>query len=180
MNIVKTRMDGVFIVERKIMADERGSFSRMMDVKIFKEAGMNADFVQGNLSVCHKKGTLRGLHSQLDEAAEDKLVSCVKGAVFDVCVDVRPGSATFGKWVGEVLSEENNKAFYVPKGFAHGYLSLTDDSLVMYFVTQFYTPGAEKGYRCDDPAFSIQWPLEPPYILSDKDKTWPLVGEADD
>jgi dTDP-4-dehydrorhamnose 3,5-epimerase len=178
MNVIKTFIDGVFIVERKTMSDDRGFFSRIMDVKILKEAGMNADFVQGNLSLCYKKGVLRGMHTQLDEAAEDKLVNCIRGAVFDVCVDVRPGSATFGKWVGEVLSDENNRALYVPKGFAHGYLSLTDDSLVMYYVTQFYTPGAERGYRHDDPAFGIKWPLDPPYIVSDKDMAWPLIGEA--
>ena len=176
MLITKTKIDGVYIVERKAFTDNRGSFARMVDVQLIKEAGMCSDFVQANLSQCNKAGTLRGLHSQTSEAAEDKLVTCVKGAIYDVCVDVRPGSPTFGQYVGEILSDENMKSLYVPKGFAHGYLSLTDDSLAIYFVTQFYTPGSEKGYRYDDPAFAIKWPMEPPYIISEKDLAWPLVA----
>ena len=176
MKITKTNINGVYVVERNKLADMRGYFSRMADVSLLKEAGMCADFVQVNLSQCINKGTLRGMHSQLHEAAEDKLVSCTRGAIYDVCVDVRQGSPTFGQYIGEILSEENGKALYVPKGFAHGYLSLTDDSQALYFVTQYYTPGAEKGYRFDDPAFSIAWPLPPPYIISDKDLSWPLLG----
>jgi dTDP-4-dehydrorhamnose 3,5-epimerase len=148
-----------------------------LDIAELKNAGLYADFVQVNLSISYKKGTLRGLHSQIETAAEDKIVSCLSGEIFDVCVDVRPGSPTFGKYVGEVLSEENCKALYVPKGFAHGYLSLTDHSQTLYFVTQFYTPGSEKGYRYDDPAFNIKWPLEQPFIISEKDAAWPLIGD---
>jgi dTDP-4-dehydrorhamnose 3,5-epimerase len=147
----------------------------MLDVAELKTAGLYADFVQVNLSHNYKKGTLRGLHSQISTAAEDKLVSCIRGEIFDVCVDVRPDSATYGQYVGEVLSEKNGKMLYVPKGFAHGYLGLTDDSLTLYFVSQYYTPGSEKGYRYDDPFFGIEWPIKPPYIITDKDASWPLV-----
>jgi len=176
MDITETRINGVYIITRKTFTDNRGGFSRLLDVAILREAGLCADFVQANLSQCAKKGTLRGLHSQTGDAAEDKLVACVQGAIYDVCVDVRPDSPTFGQYVGEELSDANGRAMYVPKGCAHGYLSLTDDSLAVYFVTQFYTPGAEKGYRFDDPAFGIDWPLGPPYIMSEKDLALPLIG----
>ncbi|MDR1663962.1 MAG: dTDP-4-dehydrorhamnose 3,5-epimerase [Clostridiales bacterium] len=169
MVITKTKIDGVYIVERKPFKDERGWFTRIVDVAELKEAGMYADFVQINLCQSYKKGTVRGLHSQVGDAAEDKLVSCIRGAVFDVCVDVRPQSPTYGQYVGEVLSEDNNRMLYVPKGCAHGYMSITDDSMALYFVSQFYTPKAEKGYRFDDPFFNIKWPVEPPYIVSAKD-----------
>jgi dTDP-4-dehydrorhamnose 3,5-epimerase len=178
MNIRPTLIEGVYVIERKPFTDERGSFARIADAAEFAEAGLCADFVQANISHCRKKGTLRGMHSQRGDAAEDKLVTCTRGAVYDVCADVRPGSPTFGRYVGETLSEGNNKALYVPKGCAHGFLSLCDNSQVIYMVTQYYTPGAEKGYRYDDPLFNIKWPLSPPYIMTEKDAAWPVGGAA--
>jgi len=138
-------------------------------------AGMRADIAQINLSTNLKKATLRGLHSQAGDAAEDKLVTCLAGAVYDVCVDIREDSPAYGQWVGVILSAENNMGLYVPKGCAHGYLSLTDDTAVLYFTTQFYIPNTEVGYRYDDPKFGIKWPLDEPYIISDKDKKWRFV-----
>ncbi|MCL2717273.1 MAG: dTDP-4-dehydrorhamnose 3,5-epimerase [Lachnospiraceae bacterium] len=176
MKIEATKLSGVYIIKREPLSDERGSFERMFCKKELEAAGLCADIAQINLSLNLKKGTLRGLHSQKGEAAEDKLVTCLSGAVFDVCVDVRFGSPTFGQWVGETLTDDNGYALYVPKGCAHGYLSLTDNSQVLYFTTQFYIPDSEAGYRFDDPAFGIDWPLPAPYILSGKDKLWDLIS----
>jgi dTDP-4-dehydrorhamnose 3,5-epimerase len=138
-------------------------------------AGLDAEIAQANLSLNRAKGTLRGLHIQKGADAEDKLVACVCGAIYDVCVDVREESPTYGRWVGETLSDENGLALYVPKGCAHGYLSLADASQVLYFTTQYYNPEAETGFRYDDPAFGIQWPLGGPYLMSGKDRAWPYI-----
>jgi dTDP-4-dehydrorhamnose 3,5-epimerase len=175
MTITETPIPGAYRLQRAPSHDPRGSFARLLDLVELQQAGLPAAFVQVNLSQNHRRGTLRGLHAQTGPAAEDKLVACLRGAVFDVCVDLRPGSPTFGRYVGEELSEENGAALYVPKGCAHGYLSLTHNSQVLYFVTQVYTPGAEQGYRYNDPAFGIPWPFPGPYILSDKDAAWPLL-----
>lgn len=167
---------GVYLIKREPFADERGLFARVFCRRELEAAGLCGEIAQINLSTNIRKGTLRGLHSQQGSDAEDKIVTCAAGAVFDVCVDVREGSATFGRWFGETLSAENGHALYVPKGFAHGYLTLSDNSHVLYFVTQFYKPGAEKGYRFDDPAFGIVWPLQPPFIMSGKDRNWEYLN----
>ncbi|WP_094606111.1 dTDP-4-dehydrorhamnose 3,5-epimerase [Sporomusa silvacetica DSM 10669] len=172
MNITLTKISGVYIVKREPFSDERGTFSRMFCRRELEAAGLCGEIAQMNLSTNRKKGTLRGLHSQSGNAAEDKLVTCVQGAIFDVCVDVRKDSPTYLQWVGETLSEENGFGLYVPKGCAHGYLTLTDDTQVLYLVTQYYTPNTEVGYRFDDPAFGITWPIVAPYIMSEKDKSW--------
>jgi dTDP-4-dehydrorhamnose 3,5-epimerase len=138
-------------------------------------AGLCGDIAQINLSTNNSVGTLRGLHSQQGEDAEDKIVTCTSGKIFDVCVDVRENSKNFGKWFGIGLSPENGLALYVPKGFAHGYLTLCANAHVLYMVTQFYKQGAEQGYRFDDPKFSIDWPLKQPFIISAKDSSWPYV-----
>lgn len=169
MKIEPTKIPGAYIIEREPTSDERGSFARVFCQNELAAAGILVDIAQINLSRNHKKGTLRGLHSQKGEYAEDKLVACVSGEIFDVCVDVRENSPTFGQWAGEVLSKQNGKMLYVPKGCAHGYLTLSDDTQVLYFVTQFYTPGTEVGYRFDDPAFGIDWPLAAPFVMSEKD-----------
>jgi dTDP-4-dehydrorhamnose 3,5-epimerase len=175
MKIEPTGLSGVYIIKRESIIDERGSFTRMFCRQELEAAGLIGEIAQVNLSANGRKGTLRGLHSQRGEDAEDKIVTCMAGAVFDVCVDVREGSPTFGKWFGTELSPENGLALYVPKGFAHGYLTLTEGAHVLYFVTQYYKPGAEEGYRYNDPAFGIAWPLGPPYIISDKDNNWPYI-----
>ncbi len=168
-------LPGVYVISREPALDFRGSFARVFCRRELETAGLCGEIAQINLSTNEKAGTLRGMHSQTGEDAEDKIVACMAGAVFDVCVDVREGSQTFGQWAGVTLSSENGLALYVPKGFAHGYLTLTDTAHVLYFVTQFYKPGAERGYRWDDPAFGIKWPLKPPFVISEKDKSWPYI-----
>jgi len=178
MKITESELPGVYVINREPFIDDRGSFARVFCKRELEAIGLNGDLAQINLSTNIRKGTIRGLHSQKDSAAEDKIVTCVRGEVFDVCVDVREGSPTYGAWVGEILSADNGLALYVPKGFAHGYLTLTDDASVLYFVTQYYVPGAEVGYRYDDPAFGIKWLLPPPYIISEKDGSWPYVKQG--
>lgn len=175
MNIIKTEIEGVFIIERTPFNDERGYFSRLFCKKELDSAGMCSDFVQSNMSVNLKKGTLRGLHAQRDGFEENKLVSCSRGKVYDVCVDLRKDSETYGKYVGVELSEENGKMLYIPEGCAHGYMTLEDNSQVVYFVTQYYTPRSEVGYMYDDPFFAIDWPIKENLILSEKDKAWDYI-----
>lgn len=177
MDIQETEIDGVYLINRSPFIDERGYFVRTFCRRELEAAGLCGELAQVNLSQNNKLGTLRGLHQQADGAAEDKLVSCTRGEIYDVCVDLRGGSPTFGKYIGAFLSEENGKMLYVPKGCAHGYLTLREDSQVLYFVTEFYQPGSEIGYRYNDPFFAIQWPLQVPYILSDKDRSWPFLSE---
>ena len=175
MIIEQTKINGAYVVKKKAFTDERGTFSRVFCKKELERAGLDGNISQANLSTNLKKGTLRGLHSQKKAFAEDKLVMCMRGAIFDVCVDVRENSPTYLQWIGEILSEDNEVSLYIPKGCAHGYLTLTDDTQVLYFVSQFYAPQSEIGYRYDDPKFGIDWPLSSPYIISDKDKGWDLL-----
>ncbi|MDR2356622.1 MAG: dTDP-4-dehydrorhamnose 3,5-epimerase, partial [Oscillospiraceae bacterium] len=176
MLIQSTKIPGAYIVRREPRTDERGSFARVFCKRELEAAGLCADIAQVNMSDNRVRGTLRGLHAQIGEAAEDKLVGCMSGAIFDVCVDTREDSPTYTQWVGEKLSAENGVMLYVPKGCAHGYLTLTGGAGVLYLVTQFHTPDAEIGYRWDDPAFGIVWPLPPPYVMSERDKTLPLLS----
>jgi dTDP-4-dehydrorhamnose 3,5-epimerase len=174
MIIEPAGVPGVYVIKRERAQDLRGAFSRMFCKRELIEAGLCGDIAQVNLSTNLKAATLRGLHSQSGGDAEDKIVTCIAGSVFDVAVDVRQGSPTFGKWFGQTLSSGNALALYVPKGFAHGYITLTDNAQVLYFVTRPYAPEAEAGYRYNDPAFKIEWPIQP-LIISEKDKNWPLV-----
>ncbi len=177
MKIEPAGLEGVYLVRREPFADERGAFTRMFCKRELESAGLCGGLAQVNLSSNNKKGTLRGLHLQRGDDAEDKLVACTAGAVFDVCVDAREGSPTFGRWFGAELSPGNGLALYVPKGFAHGYLTLEDGAQVLYFVTQFHQRGAEAGYRYDEPAFGVEWPLSPPFIVSEKDRSWPYIAQ---
>ncbi len=177
MNLVETRLPGVFVVELERKADERGFFARTYDAEVFREHGLVADVAQANLSYNHRAGTLRGMHYQLPPAAESKLVRCTAGAVYDVIVDLRPGSATFGDHVGVELTADNRRALYVPPMFAHGYQTLVDGAEVAYQVGEFYTPGFERGARHDDPALAIEWPLEVT-VISEKDASWPDFDRA--
>ena len=168
----------VFIIKREPFADERGSFARLFCKKEFEAAGLCFDIAQVNLSENYKKGTLRGLHFQKGDAAEDKLVTCVTGAVFDVCVDVRENSPTFGQWFGAMLSAENGNALYIPKGCAHGFLTLQDDCRLIYFMSEFFKPETASGFRYDEPLFSIDWPIQGPYIISEQDLKWKYIDET--
>ena len=171
----ETKLKGAFIIDVKRLEDERGFFGRIWCKKEFEEHGLNANAVQANVSYNKLKGTLRGMHFQTPPYSETKTVRCTAGAIYDVIVDIRPDSPTFKQWVGVELTEENFRMLYVPEGFAHGFITLTDHASVHYMVTEFYTPGAEGGLRYNDPAFNIVWPIQP-LVVSDKDRNHPLFN----
>jgi dTDP-4-dehydrorhamnose 3,5-epimerase len=166
-------LKGAHIIDLEKRADERGFFARSFCAREFEQHGLNTRFVNTNVSVSTTKGTLRGMHYQVHPYAEAKLVRCTRGAIHDVIIDLRADSPTFRQWIGVDLTSENHRMLYVPEGFAHGFITLTDDVEVTYQVSEFYTPGAESGIRYDDPAFAIQWPAEV-RVISDKDRTWPF------
>jgi dTDP-4-dehydrorhamnose 3,5-epimerase len=173
MIFTETYLKGAYIIDIKFMEDERGFFGRSYCLREFESLGLNTNVVQANVSYNKKKGTLRGLHMQSAPNSETKLVRCTRGAIYDVIVDLREGSETYKKWVGVELTANNYRMLYVPEGFAHSFITLEDNTEVTYQVTQFYTPGAERGYRWDDPSFNIQWPIVPE-IISEKDQSHPL------
>jgi dTDP-4-dehydrorhamnose 3,5-epimerase len=172
MIFTPTKLKGAYIIDIEKREDERGFFARTFCTNEFASAGLENKFVQSNMSFNYKKGTLRGMHFQKAPYEEDKLVRCTKGALFDVIIDLRKNSPSFKEWVGVELTEENRKALFVPKGFAHGYITLEDNTEINYMVTQFYTQEADSGVRYDDPAFVIEWPAEITSI-SEKDKNHP-------
>ena len=175
MIFTETPLPGAFLVDLEPRTDTRGFFARSFCAREFEAQGLKSVVAQENLSFNHRRGTLRGLHYQAPPAAETKLVRCTAGAIWDVIVDIRPGSPAFRKSFGVELSAANRRALYVPEMFAHGYLTLTDGAEVGYSVGEFYTPGAEGGLRWDDPALGIDWPL-PVEVISEKDAVWPLIG----
>ena len=177
MRFIETRVTGAFIVEPEPRGDERGYFERLWCTKEFTERGLNAAFVQCNGSFSAARGTLRGLHYQTAPYAEVKLVRCIRGAVFDVLVDLRRESPTYLAWLGVELTADRRNMIYVPEGCAHGYMTLEDRSEVMYPVSQFYRPEAERGIRWNDPRFGIEWPDGGPQTVSDKDQRWPDFTE---
>ncbi|CAN5717492.1 dTDP-4-dehydrorhamnose 3,5-epimerase [soil metagenome] len=168
----KISLAGACIVDLEPIADERGFFARTFDRRAFEANGLNPDVAQANLSFNAMKGTLRGMHWQVAPAPESKLVRCSRGAVYDVIIDLRPGSATYCEHFGVELTAVNRRALYVPEMFAHGFQTLEDDTEVSYMVGDFYTPEAERGVRNDDPLFAIDWPL-PISAVSTKDASWP-------
>lgn len=169
MKVTNTRLPEVKIIEPQVFEDERGFFYESFNQKRFEKAiGRTVTFVQDNHSKS-TKGVLRGLHYQLPPKAQGKLVRVVQGEVFDVVVDIRKSSPTFGRWVGEVLSSENKKQLWVPEGFAHGFLTMSDSSEVLYKTSNDYTPKLERSIRWDDPVLSIDWPTPSPF-LSPKDQ----------
>ncbi len=162
-----------FVIDLDMISDNRGFFARTFCRKEFEAHNLNSSMVQCNVSYNKFSGTLRGMHYQNAPYAEAKLVRCTAGAVFDVIIDLRPKSETYLRWEGVELSVENRRMIYVPEGFAHGYLTLTDHSEVFYQVSQFYTPAAEAGVRWDDPLIDIRWPETQSRIISEKDSNWP-------
>jgi dTDP-4-dehydrorhamnose 3,5-epimerase len=170
-------IDGLYVIEPKVFGDERGYFIETYHYEEFKAAGLDMIFVQDNQSLS-KKGVLRGLHYQ-KEHPQGKLVRVFKGTVFDVAVDLRKGSDTYGKWHGEILSDENNKMFYVPEGFAHGFLVLSEEAVFTYKCTDFYHPEDEGGILWNDPEIGVKWPIDPSMQLtfSDKDKKLPAFSD---
>ena len=172
MIFTATRLKDAYILDLEKLEDHRGFFARVWCQKEFADQGLTPRMVQANLSSNSTKATLRGLHYQVAPYSEAKLVRCLKGALYDVIIDLRPDSPTYKQWLGVELTAENYKMLYVPEGFAHGFQTLTDDTQVFYQVSQCYTPGAERGVRYDDAAFGIEWPLAT-CVISDKDKSWP-------
>ena len=174
MRFVETGLAGAWLIEIEAVADERGMFARTYCDREFEERGIAFRAVQCNTSFNRRRGTLRGMHYQEGEAGEAKLVRCTRGAVFDVIVDLRPASTTRLQWFGAELSADNRRMFYVPKDFAHGFMTLVDDSEVFYQMSAFYRPDAARGVRWNDPALSIRWPEGEP-ILSPRDRAYPDV-----
>lgn len=169
-NFYETEINGVYIIEPKIFYDNRGYFMEIYNKKHFEKAGLNMNFVQDNESKS-TKGVLRGLHFQ-KRHSQGKLIRVAKGEIFDVAVDLRSGSKTYGKWKGIILSEENKKQFYIPEGFAHGFLVLSDEAVFNYKCTNFYAPEYGDGIIWNDPDINIRWPIDKVdnVILSEKDK----------
>ena len=176
MKITKTKLNGVIIIEPDVFGDNRGFFMESWNKKKMAEAGLDYDFVQDNHSKSTVKGTLRGIHFQKGDKAQAKLVRCVKGAVLDVAVDLRRNSHTFKQWIGVELSEENKKQLLIPRGFGHGFVTLTDDVEFLYKADNYYAPEADAGIRWNDPDIGVEWGIENP-ILSDKDKNNPFLKD---
>ncbi|WP_312972236.1 dTDP-4-dehydrorhamnose 3,5-epimerase [Atlantibacter sp.] len=172
MNIIRTEIPDVLIFEPKVFGDSRGFFFESFNKKIFDEAvNRNVEFVQDNHSLS-TKGVLRGLHYQIEPYAQGKLVRCIEGEVFDVAVDIRDGSPTYGKWVGVNLSADNHRQLWIPEGFAHGFLTLSERAQFVYKTTNYYHPQSDRGIIWNDPILDIDWPLElgNQPIISDKDR----------
>jgi len=167
----------LILIEPRVFEDERGFFMEFYNLKDFNHSGIDVEFVQDNHSHS-RKGVLRGLHYQLRPMEQGKLVRCVRGIIFDVAVDIRRGSPTYGEWVGVILSEENKNMLYIPPGFAHGFCVLSDEADVIYKVTNFYSPEHDRGIIWDDPDIGIEWPIKDP-ILSEKDSKLPTLKEAE-
>ena len=174
MKVVETKLSGVYLIEPKVFPDARGFFYESYSAQKLAIQGINTVFVQDNHSKS-VKGVLRGLHYQKGEAAQTKLVRCIVGEIFDVAVDLRKDSPTFGQWFGCVLSAENNKQLYIPKGFAHGFAVLSDEAEFLYKCDAYYNPQAERGVLWNDSQLGIDWQIKAP-LLSDKDTKWPTLA----
>lgn len=178
MKLIKTQIDGVYIIEPAVFGDRRGFFMESWSKRAFEAEGLHYEFVQDNHSSSTVKGTLRGIHFQKGNKAQAKLVRCVRGAVLDVAVDLRPHSPTYKKWVAVELSAENKRQLLIPRGFGHGFVTLTDDVEFLYKADNPYAPEADGGVRWNDPELSIDWGIENP-ILSVKDQTSPWLKDAE-
>jgi dTDP-4-dehydrorhamnose 3,5-epimerase len=172
MRFQETTLQGVWLVTPDRFDDERGFFARTWGLDEFESNGLDARVVQRNISYNRSLGTLRGMHFQQPPYAEVKIISCLIGAIYDVAMDIRPESPTFGQWFGAELRADNGNLLYVPDGCAHGYLSLEPDSTVEYLISEYYHPESAGGIRWDDPFFKVQWPFEPS-VMTPRDRTWP-------
>jgi dTDP-4-dehydrorhamnose 3,5-epimerase len=178
MKFYPTKLSGAYLIETEPRGDERGYFERMFCAREFGAQNLATLFVQQNHSLSVQRGTLRGMHYQLEPNQEDKLVTCIRGALFDVIIDMRPNSQTRRSWFGAELTEENRLMMYVPRGFAHGFITLADNTQAYYLASGYYHGPSERGVRYDDPAIGIEWPLGPTEI-STKDAAWPLLDSID-
>ena len=176
MKVIETALPGVVIIEPQVFGDARGWFMESWSAKKMEDGGIHVAFVQDNHSFSAQKGTLRGLHYQLNPMAQAKLLRASRGAIFDVAVDIRRGSPTYAQWVGVELSAENYRQLFIPRGFAHGFITLTDNVEVQYKADNLYAPDCDGNIRWDDPAIGVAWPLAPT-VLSEKDAAAPLLAE---
>lgn len=172
MKFHNTELEGAFILEPEKLEDSRGFFARTWCQQEFEEHGLVPVIAQAKVSYNAKAGTLRGMHFQVAPYEETKVVRCTRGALYDVIVDLRPDSSTYKRWIGSKLTASNYRMLYIPGNFAHGFITLEDDTEVTYLVSEAYRPGAEGGLRWDDPEFKIEWP-HPVEVISDKDTSWP-------
>ena len=175
MIFTETTLKGAFVIDPEPVRDERGMFARTWCQKEFESKGLKATWVQNNISVNTRKGTLRGMHYQVAPHKEAKLVQCTIGTIYDVIVDLRPTSTTYCKYFGVVLSAENRRMLFIPETFAHGFVTLQDHSEVFYHMSEFHAPSSARGFRWNDSAFNIEWP-ESISAMSEKDKQWPPFG----
>lgn len=178
MKMIETKLSGIVLLEPKVFEDDRGFFMESYNQKVFNELGLMQHFIQDNHSLSKETGVLRGLHYQLDPMAQTKQVRVLAGAVYDVVVDIRKNSSTFGQWEGFVLSESNKRQLLVPQGFAHGFCTLVPNTQVFYKVDNYYSPEHDRGIAWNDPDLEIDWPTSQP-ILSEKDKKHPQLKSAD-
>ncbi len=178
INVRNTPLDGVYIIEPKAFGDNRGWFMESYSKRDMEAAGINVDFVQDNRSYSAKKGIIRGLHFQRNPMAQAKLVTCLRGAILDVAVDLRKDSPTYKQWISVELTAENRNELFIPKGFAHGFLTLTDDVEIMYKCDEFYSPEHDGGIRFDDPDIGVDWGVTDP-ILSEKDTNAPYLRDIE-
>jgi len=172
MIATQTKLNGVYVIEPERFEDERGFFARTWSTAELAALGVASQFVEANFSYNHQRGTLRGLHWQAAPYGQAKLVGCTRGSIFDVGVDLRPDSETYKQWTGITLSSTNRLMLYLPDGFAHGYLTLEDDSEVQYLVTSGYVPESGRGARWNDPAFGIRWPEVGDFIINQRDRNY--------
>ncbi len=172
MIFTETALKGAFVIDPEPVPDERGMFARVWCAQEFELHGLSSRWIQSSVSVNRRKGTLRGMHYQVAPNEEVKLVRCTAGAIYDVIVDLRPTSSTYGRHVGLPLTADNRRSLYIPKQFAHGFLTLQDNSEVSYHMSEFYVPSSARGIRWDDSLLHIEWP-EPIVIVSEKDRMWP-------
>ncbi|ANE47056.1 dTDP-4-dehydrorhamnose 3,5-epimerase [Paenibacillus swuensis] len=178
MNVIQTKLAGVLIIEPAVFEDHRGFFLESYTSHKFADVGINMTFIQDNHSLSVEPGVLRGLHYQLAPKAQTKLVRVAKGAIYDVAVDIRKESSTYGQWVGVILSEANKRQLLVPRGFAHGFCTIVPNTEVLYKVDEVYSPEHDRGIAWNDPSLNIDWPTLNP-ILSDKDQKHPLMKDAE-
>lgn len=178
MKLTKTRFDGVWLLEPQVFSDARGFFMESYNQRALKEKGISLDIVQDNHSLSRETGVLRGLHYQLEPAAQTKLVRVLAGEIFDVVVDIRRGSPTFGQWESFIITAENKLQLLVPRGFAHGFCTIKPNTEVLYKVDEYYSPAHDRGICWDDPALAINWPIANPR-LSEKDQKHPPLAQAE-
>ncbi len=177
MKLIETKLADAHIIELEPIRDDRGFFARAFSAKDLEAAGLKAVVAQTNMSHNVHKGTVRGMHYQVAPSPEVKIVRCIRGAIVDIIVDIRPDSPTYLQNIAVELSSENRRALYVPEFFAHGFQTLTDDTEIMYMVSEYYAPACEAGLRWDDPELKLEWPL-PMTVLSPKDAAWPLISSG--